>query len=102
MDTLVLYKATQKFLFGIERLVSRTLSAVVLDKMQLESRQSAVKQQVGMEEFVCRGLVSQLLGVISMEAVAMVGDATSIRTAAITAIKIDFMVFLLILLLILI
>ena len=82
--------------------MSRTLSAVVLDKMQLESRQSAVKQQVGMEEFVCRGLVSQLLGVISTEAVAMVGEATSIRTAVIATIKIDFMVFLLILCIILI
>ena len=80
--------------------MSRTLSSVVLDKLQSESRQSAVKQQFGMEEFVCRGLVSQLLGVISMEATATVGAATSMRTAAITAIKINFIVFLRILFLI--
>jgi len=102
LDTLVLDKSTWTFLFGIKRLGSRTLLSTALDKLQSESRQAAVKQQVGMEDFVCRGLVSQLLGVISMEAVAMVGDATSIRTAATTAIKIDFMALLITLLLIII
>ena len=74
----------------------------VLDKLQSESRQSAVKQQVGMEEFVCRGLVSQLLGVISMEAAATVGTATSRRTVVTTTIKIVLIRFIRILLLILI
>jgi len=102
LDTLVLDKATWTFLFGIERLVSRTLSSVVLDKLQSESRQSAVKQQAGKEDFVCKGLVSQLSGAISMEAVATVGAATNMRTAAITAIKIVLVEFIRILLLIII
>lgn len=82
--------------------MSRTLSAVVLDKLQPESRQSAVKQQFGMEEFVCKGLVLQPLGAISMEAVATAGTATSMRTVATTTIKIVLIRFISISLLILI
>ena len=74
--------------------------SVVLDKVQSESRQPVVKQQVVIEDFVCNGLVSQPLGVISMEAAATVGAVTTIKTAVITAIKINFIVFLRILFLI--
>jgi hypothetical protein len=62
---------------------------------------SSVKQQVGLEDFVCRGFVPQLVDGISMEARVTVGDATSIKTAAINAIKIGFKVFLRILVIIL-
>ena len=61
--------------------------SAALDRLQLESGQSAVKQHIGMEGLVCKGLVSQLSAVISMEAAATVGAATSMRTAAITATK---------------
>ncbi len=49
--TLVLDKAMQTFLVGIKRLGSRHSLLTALVKMQLESRQSAVKQHVGKEAF---------------------------------------------------
>jgi len=76
--------------------------SAALDKLQLLKGHSPVKQQAGLEAFVCRGFVSQPVDVISMEATVKVGDATSIKTAAINAIKIGFKIFLCILLIILI
>jgi hypothetical protein len=76
--------------------------SVALEKQQLLKGHSPVKQQAGLEEFVCRGFVPQLLDVISMEATVKVGDATRIKTAAISAIKIGFKTFLRIQLIILI
>ncbi len=82
--------------------MSKTSLSAALDKLQLESRQSTVKQHVGMEGSSLKRQESQLSAVISMEATAMVGAATSMRTAVITIIKIVLIRFMRILLLILI